>query len=206
MILPQQKKNENFYKFWVRSVSGSFISAWKLEKERLKKLNQSVWSPRNQFLHLSAFSVLFATIIKKLWGSKALLLFLGQGFIAFSLLELVNYVEHYGLERALITEKNRYEPVDIVHSWNADSRVTNVILFKLQRHSDHHAFASRRYQILRSFPDSPQMPTGYAGMLTMALMPPLWFRVMNPRLEAFRKKPRPTFSNNDLRNGDQEKK
>lgn len=84
------------------------------------------------------------------------------------------------------TGKPRYEPVDVVHSWNADARVSNAILFKLQRHSDHHAHASRRYQILRSFAHSPQMPTGYAGMMAMALVPPVWFWVMNPRVDAYR--------------------
>jgi len=124
-----------------------------------------------------------------MWGFLALGFFLGQSFIAFSLLEIINYIEHYGLERQESDKKGtlnpKYEPVNPTHSWNANTRVTNYYLFKLQRHSDHHAHAGRRYQILRSFDGAPQMPTGYAGMLLLALIPPLWFWVMNERTKEY---------------------
>ena len=105
--------------------------------------------------------------------------------IAAATLEVINYVEHYGLERRLIAP-GRYERVTHRHSWNAPQRYTNWLLFNLQRHSDHHAVARRRYQVLRHHDDSPQLPAGYATMFVLALVPPLWRRVMNPRALAFR--------------------
>jgi len=118
-----------------------------------------------------------------IWGYKALGLFLSQSVVAFSLLEIINYIEHYGLERK--SQGDSYEPVNPTHSWNANARITNYFLFKLQRHSDHHAHAGRRYQVLRSFDSAPQMPTGYAGMLLLALLPPSWFWVMDKRAKMF---------------------
>jgi len=183
---------QTFYQFWWQSVKGTWWSAWDLEKVRLAKQGEGVWSVHNEILALCAGSALCAAASYAVFGTLGLIMFLGQSFIAFSILELVNYIEHYGLARRplLVTDKTgkvRYEAVNVIHSWNADSKITNLFLFKLQRHSDHHAYASRRYQILRTFENSPQMPTGYAGMITMALIPPLWFYVMNPRVEAFQR-------------------
>lgn len=127
-----------------------------------------------------------------------------QGFVAASLLELINYVEHYGLRREEVrcaaplkslvshwllqqVSPGVYERVDVTHSWNAPHRVTNALLFKLQRHSDHHAHSQRRYHVLRSFEESPQLPTGYAGMAVLALIPPLWFYIMDNLVEQYNK-------------------
>jgi alkane 1-monooxygenase len=118
-------------------------------------------------------------------GPRSLAFFLAQGVIAAATLEVINYVEHYGLERRLIAP-GRYERVTHRHSWNAPQRYTNWLLFNLQRHSDHHAVARRRYQVLRHHDDSPQLPAGYATMFVLALVPPLWRRVMNPRALACR--------------------
>ena len=106
---------------------------------------------------------------------------IAQSLVAISLLELVNYIEHYGLQRRK-ESKDRYEPVRPAHSWNAAHRLTNYLLFNLQRHPDHHNNPGRRYQILRHFDESPQLPAGYAAMVLLALCPPLWFRVMNARI------------------------
>jgi len=168
-------------------VIGSFWSAWELEKSRASKKGYGLWSLNNPTIEMGAISLSIAFAALLLFGVKALILFLLQALSAFSLLEIVNYIEHYGLEREK-HGKDDYEPVNPLHSWNANARVTNFFLFKLQRHSDHHAFASRRYQILRSFDESPQMPTGYAGMLLLALIPPLWFWVMNERVRQNAKK------------------
>lgn len=111
--------------------------------------------------------------------------FFGQSFIAVALLEIVNYIEHYGLKRREFHSTDgsvRYERVNHLHSWNADFAVTNALLFQLQRHSDHHAFGFRRYQVLRHHSDSPQLPAGYPTMVLVALVPPLWFQIMNPRV------------------------
>ncbi|MBM4224692.1 MAG: alkane 1-monooxygenase [Gammaproteobacteria bacterium] len=114
--------------------------------------------------------------------------FLGQSVVAVALLEIVNYIEHYGLTRRELHSADgpvRYERVNHLHSWNADFAVTNALLFQLQRHSDHHAFGFRRYQVLRHHPDSPQLPAGYPTMVLVALLPPLWFHIMNPRVPRY---------------------
>jgi len=195
------RKNETFYSFWPRCVWGTIKSSIELEGKRLEKEDgiKTFWHYKNILFQLTGGSLLFASLMFHFFGAKGLKVFFGQSLVAFSLLEVINYIEHYGLQRKKLepdgSGKERYQRVDHIHSWNADTRTTNLLLFKLQRHSDHHAFAQRRYQILRSFPESPQMPTGYAGMLTIALCPPLWFRIMNPRLEAFQSEknlPKPT--------------
>jgi alkane 1-monooxygenase len=112
----------------------------------------------------------------------AFVFFYAQSTVGFLLLEIVNYVEHYGLARKKLDDGS-YEPVNVCHSWNAPHAITNFFLFKLQRHSDHHAFSLRPYQVLRNFADSPQLPTGYAGMIILSLFPSIFFKVMDNRLK-----------------------
>jgi len=112
------------------------------------------------------------------------LFFVGQSFFAALALEIVNYIEHYGLHRRQL-QTGRYERVTPAHSWNSNFLVTNLVLFQLQRHSDHHAYAKRRYQVLRHYDESPQLPAGYSAMMLLAMVPPLWKAVMNPRVEAY---------------------
>ena len=109
-----------------------------------------------------------------------------QAIVGFSLLEVVNYMEHYGMLRQKVGagERQRYERVDPSHSWNSNNIATNVLLYHLQRHSDHHANPTRRYQTLRDFEESPVLPTGYAGMIVLAIVPAVWRRVMDPRVLA----------------------
>ena len=126
--------------------------------------------------------LLFAALVV-FFGPGVLPFLVLQGIFGFSLLEVVNYLEHYGLCRQR-NAAGRYEKVDPRHSWNSDRTVTNVFLFQLQRHSDHHANPLRRYQTLRSFDFSPQLPAGYASMIVLALVTPLWRRVMDPRVVA----------------------
>ena len=108
--------------------------------------------------------------------------FFAQSFLAFTLLELVNYVEHYGIMRKEVAP-GRYERVTPIHSWNASHLISNFFLFQLQRHSDHHSNAIKRYQVLDHYDKSPQLPAGYPTMIMVALVPPLWFTMMNKRLE-----------------------
>ena len=115
------------------------------------------------------------------------LFFFLQSFLGFSLLELVNYLEHYGMERKKL-ESGHYERVTPIHSWNASQVVSNFLLFQLQRHSDHHANAHKRFQVLNHYDESPQLPAGYSAMIILALFPPLWFAVMNPRLAHWKKR------------------
>ncbi len=177
---------ESFYAFYPRTVVGSFRSAWAIEATRLGRAGQAVWGPRNRMLWYVALPLGAATALGLAWGPAAGLFFLAQGFVAFSLLELVNYLEHYGLAREPLTG-GRYERVNEHHSWSCANRLTNWFLFQLQRHSDHHMHAMRRYEALHHLPAAPELPTGYAGMIWLALVPPLWRRVMDPRVAAARR-------------------
>ena len=126
-------------------------------------------------------AIILATAM--IFGYLVMLYFLGAAFFGIVLLETINYVEHYGLRRNK-TNETTYERVMPVHSWNSNHPLGRIMLFELSRHSDHHYMASRKYQILRNFENSPQMPTGYPGMILLALVPPLWFKVMHKRIKA----------------------
>jgi alkane 1-monooxygenase len=178
---------ESFYAFYPRTVIGSFRSAWNIEMERLRKAGCAKWGHHNQMLWFVALPILFAGVLGAIFGWKAIPYFFAQSILAFSLLEAVNYLEHYGLERKEIAA-GHYEKVGLLHAWNADHRITNYFLFRLQRHVDHHIHPARRYQTLRRFDESPQLPTGYPGMVLLALIPPLWRKVMDLRVQAIRKK------------------
>lgn len=173
---------ENFYAFYLRTIWGSWRDAWKLEQTRISKKHLPAW--RNQMLWFTLLPILLALSLNALWGTSALVFFIAQSVIAFSLLETVNYVEHYGLSRREI-RPGIYEAVNMTHSWNSNHLLTNCFLFMLQRHSDHHAHQSRRYQILRQFDTSPQLPAGYATMILCALIPPFWHRVMDVRVRHY---------------------
>jgi alkane 1-monooxygenase len=176
--------HESFYRFYPRTVVQSLTSAWTLEGERCKKRGISPTSLRSRRLRYPlVLGVIYLGVLFAL-GPVALGLFMAQGVLAFSLLEGINYIEHYGLTRRRLPSGS-YERVRPQHSWNSAHRVSNYVLFNLARHSDHHYLASREYDRLRHHEDAPQLPTGYAGMVLLALVPPLWFRVMNPRVEAW---------------------
>jgi len=170
--------------FLVRSITGSFVSAWRIELARNER--RDIRSPlRNRVLWGAVVSSALTLAVGLALGPKGVLFFLAQSAVAIVLLETINYVEHYGLERRQI-RPGVYERVTPLHSWNSSQRLTNALLFNLQRHSDHHAHAARPYHQLRHYPESPQLPTGYAGMALLAMVPPLWWRVMNPRVQAHR--------------------
>ena len=130
-------------------------------------------------------------------GWEGVVFFVAQSFFAFTLLEIVNYIEHYGLHRRKL-ENGRYERTTPAHSWNSNYLLTNLLLVQLQRHSDHHANPKRRYQVLRHYDESPQLPGGYATMVVLAIVPPLWFKVMNPRVEAYYKGEEYQLNNDQL--------
>ncbi len=183
------RKGENFYAFYVRTVIGSFRSAWHIETNRLEKKNEKIWSINNEMIQYQLITIGFCvalTLACSLVAGQILwqvpVFFVLQSILGFSLLEAVNYIEHYGIMRKEIAG-GRYERVNPTHSWNANQLVTNFFLFQLQRHSDHHANATRRYQVLRHFEESPQLPYGYGTMIMIALLPPLWFKLMDNRLE-----------------------
>ena len=176
--------NQNFYAFWLRSVFAGFASACHLEAAWLRQRRSSLSSWRNRMFWYVASSAAMGAVLQALFGWVAVQFFVVQAVTAFTLLELVNYVEHYGLTRERRGE--RYERVNPTHSWNDSHIISNAFLINLQRHSDHHANPSRPYPALRHFNQSPQLPAGYPLMVLIALVPPLWFAVMNPRVERWR--------------------
>jgi len=173
------KMGESFWAFLPRTMIGSLKSAWHIEKERLARMGQGPWTVQNENLQAWAMTVvLFAGLT--LWlGWIALPFLLAQAFYGASLLEVINYIEHYGLMRQKLPS-GRWERCTPAHSWNSNHIVTNLFLYQLQRHSDHHANPTRRFQALRHFDESPQLPSGYASMLIPAYIPALWFRQMDP--------------------------
>ena len=173
--------NEGVYAFIARSLRTNIRRGYELAAFRARKQGKGVWSWGNEMVPLTAATVAMAAAALALAGWMGLLFFLGQAFLAVCLLEVINYVEHYGLMRTKLAN-GRYERVAPRHSWNANYVFTNNLLFQLQRHSDHHANGARRYQTLRHFDEAPQLPFGYATAVVVALVPPLWKRVMNPRV------------------------
>lgn len=170
------------YRFVARSVIGGFRHAWRLERMRLERLGRSAWHPSNWVLSGSLVSAGLLALAWLASGPHGALLFGIQAVWAFVLLEIINYVEHYGLLRKRVD--GRYEPVREEHSWNADFAVSNWVLFNLQLHSDHHAHMNKPYERLRTVRAAPQLPAGYPTMVLAALVPPLWFAVMDPRIPA----------------------
>ena len=176
--------NQGIYHFLPRAFARNFVNAWKLEKQYLERKGKKNLSVHNELIWWYALSALFAVSFGVLIGWQGVLFFLAQSFVAAFTLEVVNYIEHYGLHRRVL-ENGRYERVTPAHSWNSNYLLTNLALFQLQRHSDHHAYAKRRYQVLRHYDESPQLPGGYAAMYVLALIPPLWKKVVNPRVRAY---------------------
>jgi len=174
---------ESFWAFLPRSVVGGVQSAWELEAKRLRHQGVSVWSRDNDVLNAWAFSiVLFAALIIG-FGPTIIPFLVIQAVFGFSLLEVVNYLEHYGLSRQRKFD-GRYERTTPEHSWNSNHVASNLVLYQLERHSDHHAHPTRRYQTLRHFDESPQLPSGYGLMLGIAFVPPLWRWAMDKRVLA----------------------
>lgn len=174
---------ETFWAFWPRTVWGSLKSAWHLEKSRFERMGKSPWTIKNDVLNAWLMSVVLFGAVLALFGWELLPYLILQAVLGFSLLEVVNYLEHYGLRRQKLPS-GRYERCSPQHSWNSDHMCTNVFLYHLQRHSDHHAYPTRRYQILRSWDGAPNLPSGYASMIVLAYFPPIWRRVMDKRVLA----------------------
>jgi len=173
---------ESFWAFWPRTVVGGLRSSWHLEKTRLQREGGSPWTLRNDVLGAWLLTAAVWAALVAGFGTALLPWLALQAVVGFSLLEVVNYLEHYGLLRQKVGD--RYERTQPRHSWNANNVASNVLLYHLQRHSDHHANPLRRYQSLRHMDDAPQLPTGYAAMIVLAAVPPLWRRVMDPRVLA----------------------
>ena len=178
------KYGESLYTFWFRSIIHSYISAWILEKEKLEMQKIRFWSLSNEMLVFQGIQFIFLALIYLVFGFKILIYFVVAAAIGIILLETVNYIEHYGLRRKM--KDGRYERTMPIHSWNSNHPLGRLVLLELSRHSDHHYIASRKYQILRHHEASPQMPTGYPGMMLLSLVPPLWFGLMHKKIKKYK--------------------
>lgn len=177
------RMGESFYRFVAREVPGALQRAWRIEAERLERRQQRTWGPHNRILQGYALAAGMIALLVALFGWIMLPFMLLHNAVAWLQLSSANYIEHYGLLRAK-DGRGRYERCKPQHSWNCNRVLSNLALFHLERHSDHHAHPLRRYQSLRHYEDVPQLPTGYFGCYVMAYIPPLWFHVMDRRLMA----------------------
>lgn len=180
------RAGESLYRFLPRCVLGSLMSAWRFEIDRLARRGLGWMHPANRMLRYAATQVLLYAFITFYWGVAGGVFMAAQAAVAFSLLETINYIEHYGLER-LELSPGRYERIMPWHSWNSSHRISNWLLINLARHSDHHLVASKRYQVLDHVDLAPQLPAGYGTMFIAALCPPLWRRMMDPRVAEWRR-------------------
>jgi alkane 1-monooxygenase len=177
------RMGESIYKFSLREIPGAFLRAWNLEKVRLERVGKSVWSLDNEIIPpLMITLAVYAALLLAFGPDPKLLVFLPiQMAFGWWQLTSANYIEHYGLLRQKMAD-GRYERAQPRHSWNSNHIASNLILFHLQRHSDHHAHPTRSYQSLRDFKGLPELPTGYPGMFFMALIPPVFRTVMDHRV------------------------
>jgi alkane 1-monooxygenase len=174
---------EPLYTFFFRTIILSYMSAWTISLKEIERKGKPFFSFYNEMLVFQVIQLLFVLFVFLIFGWKSTLYFLAAAFIGILLLETVNYIEHYGLQRKQLAD-GKYERAMPQHSWNSNHVIGRLMLFELSRHSDHHYLASRKYQVLRHHDDAPQMPTGYPGMMILSLIPPAWFYVMNKRISA----------------------
>lgn len=182
------KFNENIFIFLTRVIPGCFCSAWNEEKTRLKKTGKRTYSLQNPFWQYSGLAVTFTSVAALVGGTAGILFFVTQAVVAIIHLELANYIEHYGLQRRE-TSLGRYEPTRPHHSWNSNEKASNWLLINLQLHSDHHAKSNKDFLNLKNLSSSqaPQLPFGYPVMIILSLIPPIWFKIMNPRVAVWKK-------------------
>jgi alkane 1-monooxygenase len=177
------RMGESIYKFATREIPGAFLRAWAIEKDRLERRGKSAWDMNNQILQSMALAGALQLGLLIAFGWKMIPFLAIHNVFAWWQLTSANYVEHYGLLR-LKDENGRYERCQPHHSWNSNHIFSNLVLFHLERHSDHHAHPLRRYQSLRHFDNLPTLPSGYFGAYLLAWVPWLWYRVMDPKLLA----------------------
>ncbi|MDC0477612.1 alkane 1-monooxygenase [Flavobacteriaceae bacterium] len=175
------KFNQTVYSFWVTSVIGQYISAWRIQLQLLKIKNSRFFSFKNDMLYYTIFELAYLFVVYSFFGLYGLFLAVIIGILSFLFLETINYIEHYGLLRNKLPS-GRYERVQSHHSWNSNHFIGRIVLYELTRHSDHHYKASKKYQILENKRESPQLPYGYPTSILLALVPWLWFSLVNPLL------------------------
>ncbi len=175
--------NESIYRFLPRTVIGSWKSAWKIEGNRLNRQGKSFYHWDNEFYWVITGPLILICMAYSIVGALGVIFFLLQSIVAILMLEVVNYIEHYGLVRNKLAN-GQYEVVGERHAWDADHWLSNHILFNLMRHADHHIYGFKPYQILLISRQSPKLPASYATLYWLVFIPPLWFTIMNPILDA----------------------
>ena len=177
------KYGESVYQFWLRSIIDGYKDAWNIENKRLRKEGKSLISFQNEMIVYHLVQLVYLGSLFFIFGLNGLLAGFAAAMGGVLMLETVNYIEHYGLRRKKLSN-GKYEPASFVHSWNSDHELGRIFLYELTRHSDHHFKSTRKYQILRHFDESPQLPYGYPTSILLSLVPPLWFHIMNSRVKA----------------------
>ncbi len=175
------RKGQMLYTFWIQSVIGAYRSAWNIENSRLQADGQSVLSWNNQMIRFTLYQVGYWVFIFYVTTPLIAAYIMIAGVVSFLLLETINYIEHYGLQRKLLPS-GRYERVQSHHSWNANYPFGRILLYELTRHSDHHFIASKKYQILDHHDAAPELPMGYPASMMASFIPPLWYRIMDQRV------------------------
>ncbi|EAR84610.1 fatty acid desaturase (macronuclear) [Tetrahymena thermophila SB210] len=190
--------NQTLYKFIPQTIIGSYFSAWHYENNYQRLKNRSPINIFNKMIYYTLSMFLIPFIVQKIFGTYGMYVFLFTVFNSVFYLETVNYIEHYGLQRKEI-EPGIFEKVDIHHSWNAPHRFSNYLLFKLQRHSDHHENGYKEYQTLCSYDESPTLPHGYTVCVLLSFYPPSWFNIMNKVLARYQNDKK-TITYKDIQN------
>ena len=180
------QRGENLYGFFLKSFHGTLTNAWRIERNRLNKRGLQTFSLHNRYLHGVVTTVLIAAALGWFFGVQGIAMMALVSFVAIFELEVINYLQHYGLRRRKLPN-GRYEAFGPQHAWNSNTAFMNSFLVNLQRHADHHMHAGKDYMHLSALPNSPQLPASYATMFMVALVPPLWRKVMHPRLDALAK-------------------
>ncbi len=175
---------QTLYSFWVTSVIRTYISAWKIQLRLLRVSKKSFLSIKNDMIFYTFFQIIFLLFIYYNFGLYLTILSLVMSVVSFLFLETINYVEHYGLLRKKELS-GRYERVKPHHSWNSNHTIGRIVLYELTRHSDHHFKSSKKYQVLESLEDCPHLPYGYPTSILLSLIPPVWFRIMNPLVKNY---------------------
>ena len=175
---------QTLYSFWITSVIRTYISAWKIQLRLLRVSKKSFLSIKNDMIFYTLFQILFLLFIYYNFGLYLTILSLVMSVVSFLFLETINYVEHYGLLRKKELS-GRYERVKPYHSWNSNHTIGRIVLYELTRHSDHHFKSSKKYQVLESLEDCPHLPYGYPTSILLSLIPPVWFRIMNPLVKNY---------------------
>jgi alkane 1-monooxygenase len=173
--------NQMVYSFWITSIVRQYINAWKIQKKLRQRGKFSFFSFKNNMFWFTLLQISYLAIIFYFLGTLPFAFATASALVSFLMLETINYIEHYGLLRKKLAS-GRYERVREIHSWNSNHTIGRIVLYELTRHSDHHYKASKKYQLLDCHEESPQMPFGYPTSMVLALIPPLWFKVMNKRI------------------------